>query len=195
MRAAHLRITGRVQAVGYRAWVIEEAQRRGLRGWVRNRRDGSVEALLIGDDDSVAAMIEACREGPYAARVSDVVATDADDDGSPGFAPRATVYVQTTKSHSRRKPGPITPRRVRETMDPGLRRGCEELCAPRIRGIASPTLPRIRGRGECEALRVGLFHQQFDDRVEMLVGERPQLRIAAVLHRVRDKDQRRVGAE
>jgi len=91
MRAAHLRITGRVQAVGYRAWVIEEAQRRGLRGWVRNRRDGCVEALLIGDDDNVAALIEACREGPYAARVSDVVATDADDDGSPGFAPRATV--------------------------------------------------------------------------------------------------------
>ncbi len=91
MRAALLRITGRVQAVGYRAWAIAEAQRLGLRGWVRNRLDGSVEALVIGADDDVAAMIEACREGPFAARVTNVAVSETDDDGSRGFTPRPTV--------------------------------------------------------------------------------------------------------
>jgi acylphosphatase len=91
MRSAHLRITGRVQGVGYRAWVIETARRLGLRGWVRNRADGSVEALVIGADDPVAAIIEACREGPFAARVTEVAVGDAADDGSDGFKPRATV--------------------------------------------------------------------------------------------------------
>ena len=64
MRSALVRITGRVQGVGYRAWAIETATRLRLRGWVRNRADGSVEAFLIGDDDAVAAMIEACGQGP-----------------------------------------------------------------------------------------------------------------------------------
>ena len=91
MQSALLRITGRVQGVGYRAWAIETAARLGLRGWVRNRRDGSVEALVIGDEDGVAAMIEACRNGPFAARVIDVAVSDAADDGSAGFRPRATV--------------------------------------------------------------------------------------------------------
>ncbi len=91
MQSAHLRITGRVQGVGYRAWVIETARRLGLRGWVRNRRDGSVEALVIGEDDPVAAIIEACREGPFAARVTEVAVGEAADDGSDGFGPRPTV--------------------------------------------------------------------------------------------------------
>jgi acylphosphatase len=58
---------------------------------VRNRRDGSVEALIIGEEDAVDRMIEACREGPYAARVADVAVSDAADDGSPGFTPKPTV--------------------------------------------------------------------------------------------------------
>jgi acylphosphatase len=91
MRSVHLRITGRVQGVGYRAWVTLTARRLGLRGWVRNRADGSVEALVIGADDPVAAIIEACREGPFAARVTEVAVGDAADDGSDGFVPRATV--------------------------------------------------------------------------------------------------------
>ena len=91
MRSVRLRITGRVQQVGYRAWAIETAERLGLRGWVRNRLDGSVEALVIGDDAAVAAMIEACRDGPFAARVSDLAVNDADDDGSRGFSPRPTA--------------------------------------------------------------------------------------------------------
>ena len=91
MRSVRLRIAGRVHAVGYRAWAIESAARLGLRGWVRNRSDGSVEALVIGDEDSVAAMIEACRVGPFAARVGEVAVSDAADDGSDEFGPRATV--------------------------------------------------------------------------------------------------------
>ena len=91
MPAARLRITGRVQGVGYRAWALQIATRLGLRGWVRNRADGSVEALVIGDADAVAAMIEACRDGPFAARVGEVAVGAAADDGSQGFMPRPTV--------------------------------------------------------------------------------------------------------
>jgi acylphosphatase len=91
MQGARVRITGRVQGVGYRAWAIETAARLGLRGWVRNRSNGSVEVLVIGDEDAVAAMIEACRDGPFAARVTEVQISDAVDDGSDGFRPRATA--------------------------------------------------------------------------------------------------------
>jgi acylphosphatase len=80
-----VRIRGRVQGVGYRAWAGDEAVRLGLRGWVRNRRDGSVEALLIGSQDAIAAMIERCRHGPALARVDAIAQEDADDDGEPGF--------------------------------------------------------------------------------------------------------------
>jgi acylphosphatase len=65
----HVTVRGRVQGVGYRAFVEHEALRRGIEGWVRNRRDGSVEAVFAGDADAVAAMIEACRRGPHSARV------------------------------------------------------------------------------------------------------------------------------
>jgi acylphosphatase len=89
--AARLVITGRVQGVGFRAWTRREARRRGLRGWVRNRSDGSVEALLIGDAASVDSLAEACRHGPITARVDGVLRTSADDDGSTDFAERASV--------------------------------------------------------------------------------------------------------
>jgi acylphosphatase len=65
-------IQGRVQGVGYRAWVEWEAGARGLEGWVRNRRDGSVEALFAGAAEAVAEMIAACRRGPPMARVDAV---------------------------------------------------------------------------------------------------------------------------
>jgi acylphosphatase len=65
----HMVVHGRVQGIGYRAFVEHEALRRGIEGWVRNRRDGSVEAMLAGDADAVTAMIEDCRRGPYSARV------------------------------------------------------------------------------------------------------------------------------
>ena len=65
----HVTISGRVQGVGYRYFVEREAQSRDLEGWVRNRRDGSVEAVLAGPTDAVTAVIAACRRGPSSARV------------------------------------------------------------------------------------------------------------------------------
>jgi acylphosphatase len=65
-------IRGRVQGVGYRAWVEWEATARGLEGWVRNRRDGSVEALFAGPAEVVAEMIALCRRGPPMAKVDAV---------------------------------------------------------------------------------------------------------------------------
>ena len=74
-QAVRLSIQGKVQGVWYRAWTMQEATKMGLRGWVRNRKDGSVEAVLVGPPDAVEAMITACREGPPAARVSDIEVT------------------------------------------------------------------------------------------------------------------------
>ena len=65
-------IRGRVQGVGYRAWVEHQARTYGLEGWVRNRRDGSVEALFSGPAEIVAKMIALCRRGPPSARVETV---------------------------------------------------------------------------------------------------------------------------
>ena len=65
----HVTVRGRVQGVGYRYFVEHEARARGLEGWVRNRRDGSVEATFAGPADAVTGMIAACRRGPSSARV------------------------------------------------------------------------------------------------------------------------------
>ena len=73
----HVTIRGRVQGVGYRAWIEDRARASRLEGWVRNRRDGSVEAVFAGPPDAVAAMIEACRRGPPSARVEAVDAHEA----------------------------------------------------------------------------------------------------------------------
>jgi acylphosphatase len=73
-------IRGRVQGVGYRAWTEVMALERDLQGWVRNRRDGSVEALFIGENDVVLAMIEACRRGPPGARIDFVDHREAGTD-------------------------------------------------------------------------------------------------------------------
>ncbi len=91
MKSVRLVVTGRVQGVGYRIWAERTAMALGIRGWVRNRADGSVELLAIGEDDQVSRLIEACREGPRAAVVTDVVIADAEDDGSIGFSARPTV--------------------------------------------------------------------------------------------------------
>ena len=65
-------IQGDVQGVGYRVWVEQQARARHLEGWVRNRRDGSVEALFAGPADAVADMIAQCRRGPPLARVEKI---------------------------------------------------------------------------------------------------------------------------
>jgi acylphosphatase len=76
----HVTIRGRVQGVGYRAWTQHEALKRGVEGWVRNRRDASVEAVFAGPAEIVRAMIAACRRGPRGARVEAVDERLAGDD-------------------------------------------------------------------------------------------------------------------
>jgi acylphosphatase len=73
-------IRGRVQGVGYRAWVEHQARVQHLEGWVRNRRDGSVEALFAGPADVVSNMITLCRRGPVSARVEAVEEQPANSD-------------------------------------------------------------------------------------------------------------------
>ena len=90
MPAVRLVITGRVQGVGFRAFVERRAHKFGLRGWVRNRRDGTVEALLIGDERALAEIETACRRGPSMATVTQVDRFEATDDGSDSFEARPT---------------------------------------------------------------------------------------------------------
>lgn len=85
MKSVRLVITGRVQRVRYRLWTVEEATSRGIAGWVRNRIDGSVEALLCGPEDAVDAMIAACWMGPPAARVSHIAVVPAEPPAGTGF--------------------------------------------------------------------------------------------------------------
>jgi acylphosphatase len=68
----HIVVRGRVQGVGYRAFVEREALVLGLEGWVRNCRDGTVEALFAGEAEVIETMIATCRRGPYAARVDQI---------------------------------------------------------------------------------------------------------------------------
>lgn len=89
-KAVHLSISGRVQGVLYRAWTVDEAARRGLDGWVRNRLDGTVEAVFSGPAALVDEMVAACREGPPAAKVTAIEETPAvkaglDEPLRPGF--------------------------------------------------------------------------------------------------------------
>jgi acylphosphatase len=89
--ARRLEISGKVQGVGFRYFVTHCGRRQGLRGWVRNRHDGSVEALLIGEEAAVADVIEQCRRGPPHAHVDRLDAGPAQDDGSVDFTERETV--------------------------------------------------------------------------------------------------------
>lgn len=90
-KTVRVRVEGRVQGVGYRAWMQHTALSLGLEGWVRNRCDGSVEAVLEGAPDRVDAMIAACREGPADASVAGVEVL-ADDAGAfTGFEIRETA--------------------------------------------------------------------------------------------------------
>ena len=84
-------IEGRVQGVWFRAWTCEQAVARGLDGWVRNRADGTVEALFAGPAEAVDDMIALCREGPPAARGTSVTTEPAEDPGAAGFRQMPTV--------------------------------------------------------------------------------------------------------
>jgi acylphosphatase len=90
-RTVRLRIEGRVQGVGYRVFVERTAAALNLDGWVRNRRDGGVEAVVAGDPDDVEKLIEKCRVGPSASRVDRVEVLTEEDAVAPVFTVRPTV--------------------------------------------------------------------------------------------------------
>jgi acylphosphatase len=76
----HVTVRGRVQGAGFRAFVEHRALQRGLAGWVRNRRDGSVEAVFAGSEKSVNGMIGACRIGPPSGHVDTLDQRDSTED-------------------------------------------------------------------------------------------------------------------
>lgn len=80
MVARQIRVSGRVQGVGYRVSLQHEARKRGVSGWVRNRRDGTVEAVLQGSPEAVDAVIAWARHGPPGARVTDVLDSAAGEE-------------------------------------------------------------------------------------------------------------------
>ena len=89
-KAVRVVISGRVQGVFFRSWTVDRAVVRGLDGWVRNRRDGDVEALFAGPAEAVDRMVEACWRGPDYAKVTAVRVEPADDPGPTGFEQRTT---------------------------------------------------------------------------------------------------------
>lgn len=90
-KAVRVRIEGRVQGVGFRAFVERVARARGLDGWVRNRRDGGVEAVLAGRSDAVDAAVGECGKGPPAAAVAMIRTFDEAGAVEPGFRVTPTV--------------------------------------------------------------------------------------------------------
>jgi acylphosphatase len=89
--AVHVRIEGKVQRVWYRNWTVENATKRGLAGWVRNRADGTVEAVFAGPKDQVDDMIAACHDGPPKAHVANIVTEACEMPKEPDFKEIDTV--------------------------------------------------------------------------------------------------------
>ena len=91
MTTLRLRIEGSVQGVGYRFFAVDEARKLGLEGWIRNRSDGSVEALVSGRTKQIESFVAICMRGPPGARVTNVDMHAADPPAEHGFRTRATV--------------------------------------------------------------------------------------------------------
>lgn len=91
INTVRVNIKGRVQGVFYRDWTVQNATELGLKGWVRNRRDGSVEALFSGRAEKVAEMQERCRRGPPSALVTGLDVNPSTEDPGIGFERRPTA--------------------------------------------------------------------------------------------------------
>ncbi|MGB7368231.1 MAG: acylphosphatase [Methylovirgula sp.] len=95
-KIVRVRVSGRVQGVGFRAFTLRHAEARGISGWVRNCRNGDVEAVFAGSEDAVAMLCELCRRGPPQAKVDRFEIFEADlsalaeAGGLPGFRQVAT---------------------------------------------------------------------------------------------------------
>ena len=91
MKGRSIRVFGHVQGVFYRAWTVQQAQMLGLKGWVRNRRDGSVEIEAWGDAHAIDALIEKCRRGPSQARVERITDVEIEGETPAGFRAASTI--------------------------------------------------------------------------------------------------------
>jgi acylphosphatase len=91
MKTVRAVISGRVQGVWYRAWTAGEADKLGLSGWVRNRADGTVEALICGPAEKVDLMLAKCRKGPPLARVDSITVEPAEAPVGAGFHKLSSV--------------------------------------------------------------------------------------------------------
>ena len=91
MRTVRIRVRGRVQGVGFRDWIAAQARSLELAGWVRNRRDGSVEILASGQAPAIQRLVEAAHQGPPFARVAQVAVEAAEADPSSDFVRRPTA--------------------------------------------------------------------------------------------------------
>ncbi len=87
----HVKIEGRVQGVGYRAWTVAVAHQHGIKGWVRNRTDGSVEAVFAGSEAAVEMMLQDCYDGPQAAKITSIQVSDYNGAVDEGFTSKPTV--------------------------------------------------------------------------------------------------------
>jgi len=85
MKQVHVRVSGRLQGVFFRAEARSRAESLGLSGWIRNEPDGSVAAVFAGEPERVDSMVEWCRRGPAGARVDEVEVSDAADEPGDGF--------------------------------------------------------------------------------------------------------------
>lgn len=90
-KTVRVRVSGRVQGVWFRGWITEMVKLIGVTGWVRNRRDGTVEALFCGEAEAVDEMISMCHDGPTHARVDRVDVLDEPDYDGTGFETRTTM--------------------------------------------------------------------------------------------------------
>lgn len=89
--ARHLMIHGRVQGVWYRAWAVETARQLGLAGWVRNRSNGCVEALVEGEAEATERFVALAQDGPTGSKVARIDVVEVEVEGLSGFEKRATV--------------------------------------------------------------------------------------------------------
>ncbi|MGY4396104.1 acylphosphatase [Sphingomonas sp. UYAg733] len=84
-------ISGKVQNIGFRDWIVRRAQENCVTGWVRNLRDGRVEILVVGEDDAATAFLDACRRGSELARIDSLQARPDDERAPKGFTKRFTA--------------------------------------------------------------------------------------------------------
>lgn len=91
MKARRVLIAGLVQGVGYRDWLVRTAREHQLSGWVRNRGDGRVEAVLAGEEPAVEAVLILARRGPPLARVAEIEESFCEPPEQPGFIRRPTL--------------------------------------------------------------------------------------------------------